>query len=46
MGFMARMLDGLPVAEASASFLLLESAESKLPASFHLTQYSLRDPRL
>jgi hypothetical protein len=46
MGFAARISDGSPVAEASASFLLLESAVSKLSASFHLTQCSLRDPRL
>jgi hypothetical protein len=46
MGFAARISAGLPVAEASANFLLLESAVSILSASFHLMQCSLRDPRL
>jgi hypothetical protein len=46
MGFAARISEGLPVAEASANFLLLESAVSMLSASFHLVQRSLRDPRL
>jgi hypothetical protein len=46
MGFVARISAGLPVAEASANFLLLESAVSILSVSFHLMQWSLRDPRL
>jgi hypothetical protein len=46
MGFTARISDGLPVAEASANFLLLESVVSILSASFHRMQCSLRDPRL
>jgi hypothetical protein len=36
----------LPVAEASASFFFWELAVSIKSASFHLTQCSLRDPRL
>jgi hypothetical protein len=36
----------LPVAEASASFLFLESAVSIVSASFHLVQCSLRDTGL
>jgi hypothetical protein len=46
MGFAASISAGLPVAEALANFFFLELAVSMQSASFHFTQYSLRDPRL
>jgi hypothetical protein len=46
MGFAARISAGSPVAEALASFYFWELAVSIKSASFHLTQCSLRDPRL
>jgi hypothetical protein len=45
MGFATSISARLPVAEASANFFL-ELAVSMQSASFHFTQYSLRDPRL
>jgi hypothetical protein len=46
MGFAASISARLLVATASANFLFLELAVSILSASFHFSQYSLRDPRL
>jgi hypothetical protein len=46
MGFAASISAGLPVAAASADFFFLELVVSMQSASFHFTQYSLRDLRL
>jgi hypothetical protein len=46
MGFAARISAGLLVAEALDSFFFLELAVSMKSASFHFSQYPLRDLRL